>query len=184
MIYLTLFWEFLKIGLFAIGGGAATLPFLMDLTEKFDWFTMAELTDMIAISESTPGPLGINMATYAGYHAAGILGGVVATVGLIFPSIVIIELIARFLSSYGKSPIVQGVFEGIRPGVTALITAAVIGLFGVTLVTVESGGVVFHWIEIAIFAVSFGLMQIKPLKKLHPLVWIALGAAAGILLKL
>ena len=85
MIYLQLFWEFFKIGLFAIGGGPATLPFLMDLTEKYDWFTMADLTNMVAVAESTPGPIGLNMATYAGFHAAGIPGGVTATMSLVLP---------------------------------------------------------------------------------------------------
>ena len=85
MIYVTLFFEFFKIGLFAIGGGLATIPFLFQLTEKFDWFDVAELTNMIAVSESTPGPLGINMATYAGIQAAGLFGGIVATLGLVVP---------------------------------------------------------------------------------------------------
>ena len=99
MIYLILAYEFFKIGLFSIGGGMATLPFLMDLANKYDWFTVSELTNMVAISESTPGPVGINMATYAGYNAAGILGAVVATLALTAPAWIIIILIAKFLGS-------------------------------------------------------------------------------------
>ena len=94
MTGLRMFWEFFKIGLFSVGGGPATLPYLMDLAEKFDWFTMKELTDMIAISESTPGPLGVNMATYAGFTTLGIFGGLVSTIGLIVPSIIVIILVA------------------------------------------------------------------------------------------
>ena len=90
MTYLYLFLEFFKIGLFAIGGGPATLPFLMDLTEKYDWYTMTDLTNMVAVSESTPGPIGINMATYAGFNAAGTPGGIVATMSLVLPSIIVI----------------------------------------------------------------------------------------------
>ena len=100
MIYLTLFYEFFKIGLFAVGGGIATLPFLMDLTDKYDWYTASELTNMIAISESTPGPVGINMATYAGYQAAGIGGAIVATVSLVLPALIIIVIVARFMKKF------------------------------------------------------------------------------------
>lgn len=89
-----LFGEFFKIGLFAVGGGPATLPFLMDLTEKYDWYTMQQLTNMVAISESTPGPIGLNMATYAGVQTLGVFGGVVATAGLVMPSVIVITIIA------------------------------------------------------------------------------------------
>ena len=92
--FLSLFWEFFKIGLFAVGGGPATLPFFVELSNKFNWFSLEELTNMIAISESTPGPLGINMATYVGFRVGGIPGGIIATMGLVFPSIIIITIIA------------------------------------------------------------------------------------------
>ena len=94
MIFLQLFYEFFKIGLFAVGGGMATIPFLMDLTSRYSWFTMADLTNMIAVSESTPGPIGINMATYAGFNAAGIPGALCATLSLVLPAWIIIILIA------------------------------------------------------------------------------------------
>ena len=101
-ILVELFIEFFKIGLFAVGGGPATLPFLMDLTELKPWFTMQDLTNMIAVSESTPGPLGLNMSTYAGYQTAGIIGGITATFALVLPSLVIIMLIAKFLENFNK----------------------------------------------------------------------------------
>ena len=103
MVYLILFLEFVKIGLFAMGGGPATIPFLMDLIEKYSWFSEEEFTNMIAISESTPGPLGINMATYAGYHAGGILGAFIATLSLVLPSLIIIIIIARFLANFSNN---------------------------------------------------------------------------------
>ena len=130
---LLLFWEFFKVGLFAVGGGPATLPFLMDLAEKRPWFTMQDLTNMVAISESTPGPLGLNMATYAGVQTLGIFGGLVSTLGLVLPSVVIIILIAKFLDNFSQNKYVRGAFYGIRPAVTALIAAAVLGICKVSL---------------------------------------------------
>ena len=107
MIYLMLFYEFFKTGLFAVGGGMATLPFLDAMALKTGWFTQAQLIDMIAISESTPGPIGVNMATYVGFTTAGPLGSIIATLGLIAPSIIVILIIAKFLSKFKDSPIVK-----------------------------------------------------------------------------
>ena len=115
MIYLQLFWEFLKIGLFAVGGGMATLPFLQDLAESTGWYSQSLITDMIAISESTPGPIGINMATYVGCNVAGFFGGVVATMGEILPSIVIVVLISKSLDRFRGSKLVDSAFYGLRP---------------------------------------------------------------------
>ena len=100
MKLLLLFWEFFKIGLFSVGGGMATVPFLYDLAEKTGWYTQAQILDMLAVSESTPGPMGVNMATYVGFHKEGIPGAVVATLGLIFPSIIVIIIIAGFLQKF------------------------------------------------------------------------------------
>ena len=172
MTYLSLFYEFFKIGLFAIGGGPATLPFLMELTKHHDWYTMADLTNMVAVSESTPGPLGINMATYAGFHAAGIPGGIVATMGLVIPSIIVIIIVAKFLSNFSENPTVKAVFAGVRPAVTALIASAVLGLFQVALFT-ESGLAIK---SVILCIAVFCLMRVKKLQKLHPAVWL-LGAA-------
>ena len=110
MIYLTLAFEFFKIGLFSIGGGMATLPFLMDLTTKYNWYTASDLANMVAISESTPGPVGINMATFAGYSVAGIPGALVATLALTAPALIIIVIIARFLENFSENPTVKAVF--------------------------------------------------------------------------
>ena len=127
MIYITLFLEFFKIGLFAVGGGMVAIPFLYELTNKYDWFTKEVLGDMIAISESTPGPVGVNMATYAGINASGVLGGIIATLGLVFPSVVIIILVSKILEKFKSNKYVANAFSGIRPGTTGMIASAGIG---------------------------------------------------------
>lgn len=184
MIYLILAYEFFKIGLFSIGGGMATLPFLMDLTNKYDWFTISELTNMVAISESTPGPVGINMATYAGYNAAGVPGAIVATLALTAPALIIIVLIAKFLENFSENANVKAAFYGIRPAVAALIGYAVWELLKIAIVAVSGGQVQVNLTNVAVCGVTFVLLQVKKLGKLHPLVWIAAGACVGIVLKM
>ena len=184
MIYLTLAYEFFKIGLFSIGGGMATLPFLMDLTNKYDWFTASELANMVAISESTPGPVGINMATYAGYNAVGVPGAVVATLALTAPALVIIVLIAKFLENFSENPTVKAVFYGIRPTVAALIGYAVWELLKIALITTTGGTFGNNLTNLFICGSAFLLLQVKQLNKLHPLIWILAGPAAGILFKM
>ncbi len=184
MIYLILAFEFFKIGLFSIGGGMATLPFLMDLTNKYDWFTVSELTNMVAISESTPGPVGINMATYAGYNAAGVPGAIVATLALTAPAWIIIILIAKFLENFSENANVKAAFYGIRPAVAALIGYAVWELLKIAIVSFVEGQMQMNLVNAAVCAGAFALLQIKKLGKLHPLVWIAAGACVGILLKM
>lgn len=184
MIYLILAYEFFKIGLFSIGGGMATLPFLMDLTGKYDWFTISELTNMVAISESTPGPVGINMATYAGYNAAGIPGAIVATLALTAPAWIIIILIAKFLENFSENRNVKAAFYGIRPAVAALIGYAVWELLKIALISAADGKIQVNLVNAAVCVVVFALLQIKKLGKLHPLVWIAAGACVGIVLKM
>ncbi len=184
MIYLTLAYEFFKIGLFSVGGGMATLPFLMNLTSRYDWYTAKELANMVAISESTPGPVGINMATFAGYHAAGIPGAIVATLALTAPAWIIIILIARFLENFSENATVQSVFYGIRPTVAALIGYAVWELLKITLLVTKNGREALDLTGLALCLIVFLLLRIKSLKKLHPVFWIIAGAFLGILLKL
>ena len=121
MQLLILFLEFFKIGLFSVGGGLATLPFLYDLADKYPWLSASQIPDMIAISESTPGPLGVNMATYAGFHCAGPLGSVIATAGLVTPSVIVIIIVYKFLERFRKSTLVENAFYGLRPIVVGLI---------------------------------------------------------------
>lgn len=180
---LDLFVSFFKIGLFAVGGGPATIPYLMDLTKTKDWFTMQELTNMIAISESTPGPLGLNMATYAGFSAAGIWGGAVASLGLVFPSVVVIILIARFLKDFSENRYVKAAFFGIRPAVTALIAMAVYNLCRVSLFIETDEGVEPAVKTILLAVIVFLLMQVQSLKKLHPALWLLFAAVVGIIFR-
>lgn len=173
MIYLQLFFEFFKAGLFAIGGGLATIPFLTDIGQRTGWFTSGELANMIAISESTPGPMGVNMATYVGFHTGGIAGGVIATLGLVCPSILVILVIAGFLKKFRESRGVDAVFYGIRPASTALIAAALAEVCSIALLNLsafQTGGAaaLFQWKGIALAVVIFVCLQVKPLKKLHP----------------
>ena len=140
MIYLLLFYEFFKIGLFAVGGGPATIPFLMNLTERYSWYTKQELLDMIAVSESTPGPIGINMATYVGYHTAGIPGAVLATFALVLPAFLIMLFVARLFMQYQNNRTVQAVFSGIRPAVAGLILYAAWTVLRVTAFAERSEG--------------------------------------------
>ena len=162
MIYLQLFFEFFKAGLFAIGGGLATIPFLTDIGQRTGWFTSGELANMIAISESTPGPMGVNMATYVGFHTGGIAGGVIATLGLVCPSILVILVIAGFLKKFRES---RGVCS--------------IALLNLSAFQTGGAAALFQWKGIALAVVIFVCLQVKPLKKLHPIVFIAASAVIG-----
>ena len=183
---LVLILEFFKTGLFAIGGGPATIPFLMDMAEKYPWFSPQELSDMIAISESTPGPVGINMATYAGFKTVGIPGGILSTLALTVPSIIIILIIARFLEGFQDNKYVKAVFAGIKPAVTALIAVAVMQIFKVSLFEIsDTNGIFTPRIASMIIAVIiFIMVQWKKTKKLHPALWFLIAALAGIIFKL
>ncbi|MGB4406664.1 MAG: chromate transporter [Sphaerochaeta sp.] len=179
MTFLLLYVEFFKIGLFSIGGGLTTLPFLYALAERRpQWFSAKSIVDMLAISESTPGPIGINMATYAGYLTAGPLGGFIATLGEVTPSVIIICVIARFLDQFDKNPLVRDAFYGLRAAVIGLIIFAGSKVFSVTLL--DAGRI--RIVETLLFVVLFILAM--RFRKVHPLVWIVLGSILGILLKL
>ena len=185
MILLQLFFEFFKTGLFSVGGGMATIPFLQHMGEATGWFTNQDLTTMIAVSESTPGPLGINMATYVGYETAGIPGALVATLGVITPGIIIILVIASFLDKFRNNRHVEAVFNGLRPASIALIVSAGISVaasvyFTASALSPDSLPIV-KWPSVALTAVAFVLMQYTPLKKLHPICFIAAAAVVGVI---
>ena len=197
MLFLQLFWEFFKTGLFAIGGGMATVPFLQDISAKTGWFSASDLADMIAVSESTPGPIGINMATYVGYTtvhnhygpAAGILGSIVATAGLVTPSVIIILIIAKFLEKFRDNRYVNAAMYGLRAASVALISAAGISIILISVFRVSSIGqlrsAVFDYRMFVLAAVILILTRWVPqTKKLHPVVFIILSAAAGIVFRL
>lgn len=186
-IIFQLFWEFFKTGLFAVGGGLATLPFIYEIGQKTGWFTTEDVANMIAISESTPGAMGANMATYTGYTTVGIFGGIIATFGLILPSIVVIIIVSNILDKFKNSPAVNRVFYGLRPASCAMIAAAGIGVVKIALLNMdifrESGVTMgfFRWKCILLAAVI--LVVFKKLRH-SPIYYIAVSAAVGILFQL
>ena len=191
MIYLRLFWEFFKVGLFSVGGGLATLPFLYSLGAKTGWFSTADVANMLAVSESTPGPIGVNMATYAGFDCAGVLGGVVATLGLVTPSVIVIVLIAMALQAFRANKYVDAAFYTLHPASTGLIAAAGWSVFALVLVSLDAYRASYQqadllqWKNLILFAVIWVLTNlVKPLKKLHPVVFLALAAVVGIVFRL
>ena len=191
MILLQLFWEFLKIGIFCVGGGMAVLPFLYDLGEKTAWYTSAQVLDMLAVSESTPGPIGINMATYVGYTVGGIPGALLATLGTILPGIILVLVLARFLSRFRDNRYVNAAFYGLRPASAALIAAAGIGVLGESLFNVslwrETGDIAdLFSVGAIVLALALWVLTnlIKPTKKLHPVLYIAASAVVGIVFRL
>lgn len=172
MIYLLLFWEFFKIGLFAVGGGLATVPFLFDLTEKYSWFTSTELADMIAISQSTPGPVGINMATFAGYKTAGIIGSVLATFAEVLPSMIVVYFIAKILLKWHENIYVNKVLDAIRPAVLALILFAGWDIAKITITDYKTA------------IVLFVLLIAMRLYKTSAIFYIIISAIMGVILKI
>lgn len=187
MILLRIFWEFFKTGLFAVGGGLATLPFLSRMGATTGWFTQTQLTDMIAVSESTPGPLGENMATYVGFTIAGIPGAIAATLGLTTPSIIVILLIAAFLRNFQDNHYVKAIFACLRPTSTGLIAAAGLSVAVMTFlpgdVDVAKVGLAaaINWKAVLLAAILLVLTRVvKQTKKLHPIVWILISAVVGI----
>lgn len=185
MILLRLYWEFFKIGLFSVGGGMATLPFLYDMSDRMGWFTYDQIADMLAVSESTPGPIGINMATYTGFTTAGIPGSLVATLGIITPGIIIVLLIIAVLDRFRKNRYVESAFYGLRPASAGLIAAAGILVAEISLLNTEADSFIgmFDFKAIGLAVLLLVLTRwFKPTKKLHPIVFIAFSAVVGILL--
>lgn len=181
MILVRLFCEFFKAGLFAVGGGLATLPFLQEIGQSTGWFSQQDLMDLIAISESTPGAIGINAATYSGFHAYGVVGGLVATLGLVTPSIIVIILVSKVLERFKESSLVQHIFYGLRPASTGLIAAAGFSVVLATLVSVTelpaNPEKAVNWFGIILAAALYA--AIKKWNR-HPVVYIAASAAVGI----
>ena len=196
-IYLRLYYEFFKTGLFAIGGGMATLPFLHDIGESTGWYTQTQLMNMLAVSESTPGPIGINMATYVGYTVGGVPGAVIATIGEVTPSIIVILIVAMMLKKFRDSKYVNDAFYGLRPASTGLIGAACVSvilevLTGIETVSPDGGivngfalpgglGTLLNWKGLILAAVLLALTNwVKKVRDWHPIVFIGLSAAAGV----
>ena len=193
MLYLRLFYEFFKAGLFAIGGGMATIPFLYDMADATGWFTYNDLANMIAVGESTPGPVGVNMATYVGYTVGGIPGAIIATIGEVTPSIIVILIVAMMLKKFRDSKYVNDAFYGLRPASTGLIGAACAGVMlqviaGITSASQEDsilmkfswdGAISWRGIILALVLLVF-TRYIKKTKDLHPIVFIGVSAVIGV----
>lgn len=192
---LRLYWEFFKTGLFAVGGGMATLPFLKDIGESTGWYTYGDLMNMLAVSESTPGPIGINMATYVGFTVGGVPGAVIATIGEVTPSIIVILIVAMMLKKFRDSKYVNNAFYGLRPASTGLIGAACVTVILEVLTgfrVASAGGALLSGIHLVgeslfnlrgllLAAVLLVLTNwVKPVKNWHPIVFIALSAVVGI----
>lgn len=186
MIYLELFWAFFKIGLFTIGGGHAMIPLIMRNIVANGWLSKSVLLDFIAISESTPGPFAVNIATYTGVEVAGVFGGICATVGVVLPSFIIILFVAKFFTKQMQKPFVQDVFSGLRAGVVGLLASVFLMLI---LQVVFSIGSVWEikklttdWIALGLFVFLFAISSVKIKgRKMHPIILILLSAGCGML---
>lgn len=195
MTFLLLFIEFFKIGFFSVGGGLATIPFLQQIANRYDWFDLSMLSDMIAVAESTPGPIGINMATYSGFQAGhqfgllgGVAGGIIATMGIVIPAIIVIALISKAYRKFKQNPLVESAFYGIRPVVTGMIASAALLLLQQGLLNgavpaytsfTQWVGDIFSIIDIKaviLFAVVF--ICLKKFK-LHPVIFIVASGVIG-----
>ena len=179
MNYLRLFYEFFKVGLFSVGGGLATLPFLYHISDRIGWFSHSDIANMLAISESTPGPMGVNMATYAGYQTEGVLGGIIATLGLITPSIIVILIIAMFLRKFRDSIYVKYAFYGLRPASLAMISASFLSIVRIAIANIplfEETGRYLDLISIPALILAIAVFFVNRKTKLHP-IWLILGCA-------
>lgn len=185
MIWLQLFIEFFKTGLFSIGGGLATIPFLKAMADNMGWFDEKLLGNMIAVGESTPGPIGVNMATYVGYtvgHSHGgiagaLFGGFLATFALVLPSVIIIIIVAKLLKAFQENKLVKRSFYSIRPAVTGMIASAAVMMIKSGIFT--QAGSFLQSINIKA-AVLFAILLVFTNKvKLHPIVYILIAGAVG-----
>lgn len=187
MILLRLFWEFFKTGLFAVGGGLATLPFLYNISEKTGWFTFSDIANMIAVSESTPGAIGVNMSTYVGFQTSGIFGALVATFGLVFPSVVVIILISKVLQKFKDSQTVKDAFYGLRPASVGLIAAAGLGVAKLALLNpalYEKTKELVSFFQVGPILLTVAVFAAMRKWKVHPVAYIGIAAVVGVIFKL
>lgn len=185
MIYLQIFYEFFIMGLFLFGGGLASIPFLTQMSENTGWFTTTQLMDMVAVAEAMPGPIGINIATYAGYTAAGIPGGIIATAALLLPSMTIALIVAKLLTRFRESSLAESALYGLRPAALGLIAAAGITVFSLVIFGAEVRHMtVEYFLSPDIITLIFAavLFLATNLLKLHPIIYLAISAVAGIII--
>ncbi len=181
---LQMFWIFFKVGLFTIGGGLAAIPLIQTEVINRGWLTQAEFADMIAVSESTPGPIGVNVATYVGYSQLGPIGSIIATMGIVMPSLIIIMLIARFILKFKENKYIEGVFVGLRPAVTGLILGAAASISFIAMFRYDmflETGSIMDLINIPAF-IMFGVFMFLTNKwKHHPIYYIVLAGIVGMI---
>ena len=187
MNLLPLYMEFFKIGLFSVGGGLATLPFLYNMASNRAWLTSENIGNFLAIAQSSPGAIGVNVSAQTGYLASGVHGAILAPLALVTPAILMIIVIARVLSAFKQNTVVEAVFCGLRPAAAGLIFAAGFGVIALSLYSMEAfrqagiwyGGI--RWKEIILFAVLY--LLIWKFQK-HPIIYVVIAGAAGIALGL
>lgn len=180
MIFLKLFLSFFKIGALTFGGGMAMLPLIREEALSNGWIDEAALVDFIAVSESTPGPIAVNLATYVGQTVGGFFGAVSATLGVALPSFIIILIIARVFEKFKKSTVISGLMTGLRPCVVGLIGAALISVAKTVFFPAGLSLSVFASPSLYIFAGIFALSTVLSFKKLHPIIIICICAVLGI----
>lgn len=171
MIYLELFWTFFLIGAFTFGGGYAMLPLIQMEVVKKGWLETEAVVNFVAVSESTPGPFAVNMATYVGSEMGGVLGGACATLGVVLPSFVVILIVAKCYDRFRKSKLVMDAMSGLKSAVIGMIATAVLSI----------GKTVFVQPGLAVSAAIFAAMTVLAFKKVHPIIIILLSAALGVL---
>ena len=183
---LFLFCVFFYVGLFAVGGGLVAAAFMQQiLVERYQLISAEKFYSMLAISESTPGPIGINLATYCGTELYGPVGGIVVTIGEILPSLIIIMLVACFFSNVQKKPLVQAAFSGLRPATSGMVLVAAVNIFLIVLLNIPAFKTsflitdLFRWKPFAFYVLA--LVALFCLKKLHPVFIVLGGAVFGII---
>ncbi len=183
MIFLLLCFEFAKIGLFSFGGGYATLPFLYHMSEVYGWFSPQELSQMLAISSITPGPVGLNVATFAGFKTAGISGSICATMSIMLPSFFMVLIISKMLKKFSDSPVLTSIMYALRPVCAAMLAAVALRLFMESVVKFGTlSDFTLKNIDFKAFLLFIILLIVSLKVKKDPLIYLAFGAIAGILL--
>lgn len=171
MLYLQLFWQFFQIGVFSFGGGYATLPFLYEIADKFHWYSSADLTNMLAISSITPGPVGVNVATFAGFNSGGILGSLIATTSVVLPSFIIVTIVSKMLEKFRTNKYVKGAVSAVKPAGCALLSAV-----GIKLLFTSN----LHLFGTLLLVALIVLSVVR--KKTDPLVYLGVSAVAGLVI--
>lgn len=192
MIYWELFYTFFKIGLFTFGGGYAMLPLIQDEVIAHNWIPMEDFINFIAVSESTPGPFAINMATYVGTqmgavegglgtYFGGLLGGVCSTLGVVMPSFIVILIVAKLFEQFKKNKLVKGAMSGLKPAAVGLIASAVVSMALIVFIPNGFTTAIFTSVKFYVSLALFAVMSVLAFKKVHPILIIVISAVVGII---